>query len=86
MSIIEEIPIEDFPVRVYAGGPGRTLSEEGSAVRLLGPGKAIKFPCRWGHNRKGCGGTMLAHQSANRVGCNVHATCRDGVVYVARPA
>jgi hypothetical protein len=81
---VEKIRIEDMPV--FQRGMPRV--EEMLAVRALLPGEAIKFPCRWRHFPKTnmCAGVSSAHTTAKRSGFKTSGTCRDGYVYIARPA
>ncbi len=70
----------------------RTLSDEAKAALSLLPGNGVKFPCRWKHNPKTkshgilcSGGASITH-ACKRHGITVRCTCKDGVLYVWRPA
>ena len=79
---------EEFPMRYQKGG--RHASPFAVAVRALDEiGAGFSTPCLWSHvgndaNRRGCPGTMTAHQVAKRAGIHVRTTCQDGIFYVLR--
>lgn len=81
---IEKIRFEDMPDQPL----GRSTIPEFDAVRALNPGDAVKFACTWKHydSNRTCGGATGAYTAAKKAGFVVKSYCRDGVVYVGRPA
>jgi hypothetical protein len=85
---IEPITAEEFRVVEFRGG-GRSPTPEGKAVVALRPGDGFKAPCRWKHygiRQLQCVGSSSAHKVASRGGFKVSTRCKDGVLYVFRPA
>lgn len=82
---IEPITAEEFRA-VEFHGPGIGL--ERRAVAALRPGDGFKVPCRWKHKgtSKQCGGAGWISTAARDMGFKVRTRCKDGVVYVFRPA
>jgi len=81
---IESITTEEFergfglPI-VY----GKRPNPETCAVLQLQVGEAIKFPCRWRHNRY-CFGAGMASRSSVKYSQVVKTRCVDKIIYVMR--
>jgi hypothetical protein len=65
---------------------GRELSAERLAVQELEIDKGFATPCRWKHPDGRCSGFSLVSGASHRYGVKIHATCRDGTLYVLRYA
>jgi hypothetical protein len=63
---------------------GRALSAESIAIQELVIDAGFSTPCRWKHPDGRCSGTSLVCVVAKRLGVRLHATCRNGTLYVLR--
>jgi hypothetical protein len=91
-ATIQPITLEEFEGArgAVVGGRGRKPSSEAVAVKALGVGMGIKFPCRWNHKQPRisrlpvCQGLGTIWRIGRKHGMKVSPICRDGTVYVVR--
>ena len=80
--MIHAITKDEFPHIRPRGG--RVLSAESLAVQGLEIDAGFSTPCRWKHPDGRCSGFSLVSGASHRYGVKIHATCRDGTLYVLR--
>ena len=83
MITVTKIPVSDMPEKKH--GRYRRYPDY-EAVKALGVGEAIKFPCRWLHTqsrkRGQCHGVLYIYKIVKKRGVRVDTVCKDAWVYV----